>query len=194
MGYHVFEREQVLELPLDDVFKFVSSAQNLARITPSSLEIRFEGEPPAELSVGAEIRYRLKISGVPVKWTTRITEWDPPYRFADLQARGPYAYWLHTHSFAALDEGRTLMRDRVIYRVPYGVLGEVARRAFVRAQLRHIFAYRELAFDAVLRGEDPPPPAPARVPGKALAALAAAAAAALVVARSRRGSRLRPGR
>ena len=190
----MFEREQVLELPLDDVFKFVSSAQNLARITPSSLEFRFEGEPPAELSVGAEIRYRLKISGVPVRWTTRITEWDPPHRFADLQARGPYAYWLHTHSFSALDEGRTLMRDRVIYRVPYGFLGEVARRVFVRAQLRSIFEYRELAFDAVLRGQDPPPPSPRRVPGKAVAALAAAVAGALLVARSRRGPRLRPGR
>jgi len=157
VGYHVFEWEQVLDLPHADVFAFVSRAENLARITPASLDFRFEGDPPAELSVGAEIRYRLKINGVPVKWTTRITEWDPPHRFADLQARGPYAYWLHTHTFAALDDKRTLMRDRVIYRVPYGILGEFARKVFVTSQLNRIFEYREEAFAAALRGGDPPP-------------------------------------
>ena len=189
MGYHVFEWEQVLELPLADVFEFVSRAENLARITPATLDFRFEGDPPAALSVGAEVRYRLRINGVPVRWTTRITEWDPPHRFADLQARGPYAYWLHTHTFGALDEKRTLMRDRVIYRVPYGILGEVARRVFVAAELRRIFEYREVAFEAALRGEDPPPAGQAsRLPAVTML-VAAAGAGALLAARAWRRAR-----
>ena len=152
MGFHVFEREQVLDLPIDDVFRFFSAAENLERITPPSVGFRFDAPPPAELSVGAEIRYRLRIMGLPIRWTTRITEWDPPHRFADVQDRGPYRYWLHTHSFEQVAPGRTLMRDRVIYQVPMGFLGEVARRVFVVGQLRRIFDYRERAVAPALRG------------------------------------------
>jgi ligand-binding SRPBCC domain-containing protein len=151
VGDHVFEREQVIDAPLAEVFAFVSRPQNLARVTPAGMDFRFEGDPPTELAVGAEIRHRLKVNGLPIKWTTRIVEWDPPHRFADLQARGPYAYWRHTHSFSEVDGGRTLMRDRVVYRVPLGFLGEPARRLFVVPQLRQLFDYREGAFEAALR-------------------------------------------
>ncbi|MGI8607613.1 MAG: SRPBCC family protein [Candidatus Dormibacteria bacterium] len=156
MAFHVFEREQVLDLPQGDVFRFFSDANNLRLITPAFLGFKFEEPPPPELAVGSEIRYTIRVFGLPVKWTTRIREWDPPYRFADLQTRGPYAYWLHTHTFSAIDGGRTLMRDRVIYRVPLGPFGEVARRLFVDRQLKQIFDYRERAFGPAIRGEQPP--------------------------------------
>lgn len=151
MAYHVFEREQVLDHPLADVFAFFGSPANLERLTPPSVHFQFRESPPAALSMGAEIRYRIRIVGVPLEWTTRITEWDPPYRFADLQARGPYAYWLHTHTFTALTQTRTLMRDRVIYRVPFGPFGEIARRVFVGWQLGRIFDYRERTVPEALR-------------------------------------------
>lgn len=150
MGFHVFEREQVVDQPVGVVFDFMGRAANLERITPDAVHFQFDGTPPSKLSVGTQIRYRLRISGVPVHWTTRITEWDPPHRFADLQARGPYAYWLHTHTFTALTETRTLMRDRVIYKVPFGPLGEVARRVFVARRLRQVFDHRERVLPAAL--------------------------------------------
>ena len=150
MADHVFEREQVLDRPLADVFAFVSRPENLARVTPPAMDFGFEGEIPADLFVGAEIRHRLKVNGIPLRWTTRIVEWNPPHRFADLQARGPYAYWRHTHSFSEIDGGRTRMSDRVVYRVPLGWLGEPVRRLFIVAQLRGLFDYRERAFAAAL--------------------------------------------
>ena len=150
MATHVIEREQEIDVPLAEVFAFVSRPQNLTRVTPAAMDFRFDGEPPAELFVGAEIRHRLKVNGVPIKWTTRIVEWDPPHRFADLQARGPYAYWRHTHSFSGVGESRTLMHDRVEYRVPLGLLGEPVRRLFVVGQLERLFDYRARAFAQAL--------------------------------------------
>ena len=148
---HVFEREQVIDRPPAEVFEFFSAAGNLQAITPRSLHFRFESPPPARLQAGSEIRYRLKINGVPVRWVSRIADWDPPHRFSDLQVHGPYAYWLHTHTFNALSDGRTQMRDHVAYRVPFGLLGEAARRLFVERQLRALFDYRERALGPALR-------------------------------------------
>ena len=143
-------------MPQTDVFRFFSDAGNLRLITPASLDFKFEELPPANLEVGSEIRYQIRVARLPVRWETRIREWDPPHRFADLQARGPYAYWLHTHTFSDIGQGRTLMRDRVIYKVPFGPIGEVVRRLFVAPQLKQIFDYREGAFGPAIRGEQLP--------------------------------------
>lgn len=77
-----------------------------------------------------------------MRWLTRIETWEPGGRFVDVQVRGPYALWHHTHEFEAR-EGRTLVRDRVRYRIPLGVLGALANLVFVRHDLRRIFAFRE---------------------------------------------------
>jgi ligand-binding SRPBCC domain-containing protein len=78
-----------------------------------------------------------------VRWDTLIQEWDPPVRFVDVQVRGPYRLWHHTHELLAVDDGHaTLMRDTVRYALPFGVLGEVARRTVVRRDLEAIFAFR----------------------------------------------------
>ncbi len=87
------------------------------------------------------IRYRLRLHGFPVRWLTRIEQWDPHRRFADLQLRGPYRYWRHIHEFEP-DGGGTLMRDTVRYAMRAGPLGSLAHEAFVAADLARIFDYR----------------------------------------------------
>ena len=96
------------------------------------------------MGTGALIRYRLRVHRVPVGWLTAIREWDPPHRFVDEQLRGPYAVWHHTHTFEPHPDGSgdTLMRDVVRYALPFGVLGELARRLFVARDLDAIFDYR----------------------------------------------------
>jgi ligand-binding SRPBCC domain-containing protein len=176
LGLHILSRETIINRPVQEVFGFFASAANLGLVTPPSMGFRFREDPPQQLSAGVVIRYRVHLGGIPIDWDTRIIEWDPPHRFADIQERGPYSQWTHTHTFDAIDENRTLMRDRVVYGVPLGPLGEVARGLFVGAELDRIFDYRLKAFQAVLDGEPPPPD-----PG-ALKRLVAPAGAALVAA------------
>jgi ligand-binding SRPBCC domain-containing protein len=102
--------------------------------------------------VGALIEYRLRLHGVPVSWLTRIEEWEPGVRFVDAQLRGPYRLWHHTHEFERDGAGGTVMRDTVRYALPYGPLGELARRAFVARDLAAIFDHRTRAVAARLTG------------------------------------------
>ena len=78
---------------------------------------------------------------IPVRWLTRIETWEPPLRFVDRQIRGPYAFWEHSHSFEPVAEG-TLIRDRIRYRIPFGILGDLAQLLVVRRDLERIFDYR----------------------------------------------------
>ncbi|HEX8924874.1 MAG TPA: SRPBCC family protein [Terriglobales bacterium] len=133
-------REQWIDAPLEEVFEFFSQARNLDRITPPWLNFKIL-QAPDVIHEGALIYYRLAWHGIPMRWTTRIEEWRPPYRFVDLQLRGPYRLWHHTHSFESKDGG-TLMRDSLRYAIPLGVLGHFAAGWRVSPDVERIFDYR----------------------------------------------------
>jgi ligand-binding SRPBCC domain-containing protein len=76
---------------------------------------------------------------------------EPPLRFVDVQLRGPYALWEHTHTFEPLGERAVLIADRVRYAMPLGLLGEAAHAVFVKRDLEQIFDYRERAVAQRLR-------------------------------------------
>jgi ligand-binding SRPBCC domain-containing protein len=134
-------REQILPAPPDDVFGFFADAFNLEAITPAWLRFRVVTPGPIEMAPGTLIEYRLRLHGMPVRWLTRIEIWEPGVRFADVQVRGPYRSWHHTHTFEPHPEG-TLVRDTVRYELPLGPLGRLAHAAFVRRDLERIFDFR----------------------------------------------------
>jgi ligand-binding SRPBCC domain-containing protein len=146
MRVFTLAREQVLPGTPQDVFPFFADARNLEAITPPLL--RFEVVTPGaiEMRVGTLIQYRLRLHGLAINWLTSIQEWDPPHRFVDVQVRGPYALWHHTHTFAPAPGGDgTLMRDTVRYAVGFGPLGLLAARAFVHRDVAAIFDFRREA-------------------------------------------------
>jgi ligand-binding SRPBCC domain-containing protein len=147
MRVHLLEREQLVAAPLREVFAFFSRARNLERITPPWLRFEVLTPEPIEMAPGAVIAYELRLRGVPMRWTSRIEEWETDRLFVDRQLRGPYRLWVHRHEFVPLADG-TVVRDRVRYALPLGTLGTIARAVFVRRDLERIFDFRR---DAVRR-------------------------------------------
>jgi len=137
----VFYAEQFLPYSIDRVFEFFSRAENLEEITPAILNFKIESVSHASVQKGTLIDYKLKIRGLPAKWRTLIAEWNPPYEFVDMQLKGPYSLWHHTHQFQEV-KGGTLMTDRVRYRLPFGYLGWLMGIALVKNDVSEIFAYR----------------------------------------------------
>lgn len=140
MRLYCLEREQWLTRPIEEVFSFFSRPENLQTITPPWLDFRVVESPPA-LAVGSLIRYRLRVHGMPIQWTSEIIVWDPPYRFVDRQLSGPYALWHHEHSFS-VRQGGTVIRDFVTYALPLGDLGQLAHTLFVKRDVQSIFDFR----------------------------------------------------
>jgi len=140
-GVHRLERTQLVPRPRTEVFAFFEDAANLGRITPSFLGFEILTPGPIPMRAGALIDYRIKLFGVPLRWRTRIEAYERETRFVDVQLRGPYRLWEHTHEFRDAPGG-TLMTDRVDYAVPFGIAGEAARLLFVRRTLERIFDYR----------------------------------------------------
>jgi ligand-binding SRPBCC domain-containing protein len=138
-GDFTLEARLRLARPLEAVFPFFADARNLDALTPPWLHFRILTPLPIEMREGAIIDYRLRLRGVPIRWRTEITEWQPPHRFVDVQRRGPYTLWRHEHRFSSVDGG-TLVEDRVRYRM-WG--GRLVHSLLVRGDLERVFRYRQ---------------------------------------------------
>jgi ligand-binding SRPBCC domain-containing protein len=143
---HILQRSQRVPVPAERAFDFYADALNLEPMTPPWLHFRLTTPQPIAMGAGTRLDYRLRLHGFPVRWQTLIETWDPPLRFTDVQTRGPYSLWEHSHVFEPDGEHACTIHDRVHYAVPYGPLGELAHRLFVRRDLERIFDFRREAF------------------------------------------------
>jgi ligand-binding SRPBCC domain-containing protein len=145
----VFDFKSELWLPtaIERVFAFFANAQNLEAITPAWLRFRILTPLPIEMRTGTLIDYQLRIHGLPIRWRTEITAWQPPHRFVDEQKRGPYRLWIHEHRFEPKDNG-TLCSDHVRYAAPGGAL---VHRWLVRPDVERIFAFRATKLAELLK-------------------------------------------
>lgn len=154
MSTHRLSASLVVPRPLDEVFDFFARPRNLHRITPAGMGFEYLTHD-GEMRAGLEIGYRIRpLFGIPVGWLTRITAYDPPHEFRDIQLKGPYRRWEHHHRFEAV-EGGTLVRDEVDYEVPIGPAGDVVNHLVIRNELAWIFLYRTWAIREALAEAGP---------------------------------------
>ncbi len=136
----VFERSFTVSAPLHEVAAFHDDPVSLVAITP----------PPARVAVqrfdkpvraGSRVIFRLGVGPFGVIWDGTIVEHVDQLYFRDVQTRGPFGAWSHTHSFT-VEAGGTRVNDRVEYEPPFGLLGKLLDPFVVRPSLAYLFNYR----------------------------------------------------
>ena len=143
MKIYTFHRKQKLPISVEKAWEFLSSPTNLKRITPKymSFDILSGNEKP--MYAGQIIQYIVTpILGIKTKWVTEITHVKENEYFVDEQRFGPYALWHHKHFIKEI-EGGVEMEDIIDYKVPMGLLGQIAHPILVKPKLEEIFAYRQ---------------------------------------------------
>ncbi|HUG49290.1 MAG TPA: NAD(P)H-binding protein [Candidatus Limnocylindria bacterium] len=144
---HRLTSRQVVPAPAEKVFGFFAEPLNLRRLTPSRMAFEFKTDD-FEMREGLEIEYRLRaLPAFPVTWRTLVTGYEPPHRFTDVQLKGPYGRWEHSHTFTPVDTG-TLVEDKIEYELPFGPLGRLGH-SIVKGELEQIFRHRARAIDNI---------------------------------------------
>lgn len=148
---HTLSTRLEIPLPVETVFQFFARAENLQRLTPPELQFRILTPTPIDIRQGTLIDYQLGLFGLKFRWKTEITNWDPPHQFIDVQLKGPYREWIHTHRFIPTSKGTAILDD-VQYQLPFSPIGDLAYPV-VRLQLARIFGYRQTAVRRLLLSE-----------------------------------------
>ena len=144
-GLYRLSTEVLVPQSRERAFECFGDALNLEAITPPWLHFAVLTPPPIKMRVGTLIDYRLRLHRIPIRWRTKITCWEPPFRFIDEQIRGPYRLWRHLHTVEEDADG-CMVRDQVDYAVPGGRWGGTLLHALmVRRDVHRIFEYRRSA-------------------------------------------------
>ena len=140
----VLERSVEIAAPPQAVFAFHLDARNAALIAPSGTRVvSVEGAFPVEAGGVVTLRMRTRPLPVTVAWRVRIESVEPGRRIVNVAERSPFALWRHEHIVRPLGPDRTLLTDRVTYRLRGGRLGALAGRLLVRRLLEAAFAERQ---------------------------------------------------
>ncbi len=136
-------REQLLHANIDDVWEFTSSPYNLKKITPEYMNFHIISSNLSKyIYPGMIINYTVSpILKINISWVAEITHVVEKKFFVDEQIIGPYTMWHHEHFFEITENG-VLMKDIVTYKLPFGFIGDLMHRCFIKRQLNSIFDYR----------------------------------------------------
>lgn len=149
MADYVIERRVWLARRRPEVFEFFAAPRNLATLHPAWARPRWLLNPPDRLGAGVVLDFSAPTAGLRLRWRVMVREFDPPFRFVDVQLWGPFARWEHRHRFLEEPEREsggvlgTWVEDRVTYRLPLGPVGRAAHALGAGRRIAGLFEHRE---------------------------------------------------
>jgi ligand-binding SRPBCC domain-containing protein len=136
----VFDRSFKVNAPLREVAAFHDDPVSLVAITPPPTRVTIQRfDKPVR--AGSRVIFRLGVGPFGVPWDGTIVEHTDQSYFRDVQNKGPFGTWSHTHSFTAEADG-TRVNDRVEYEPPLGLIGKLLDPFVVKPFLAYLFNYR----------------------------------------------------
>jgi len=142
MKIYTLHKKQNLPITIDQAWEFLSDPKNLKTITPPYMGFNILSGAERPMFAGQIIQYIVtSVMGIKTKWVTEITHVEHKRYFVDEQRFGPYALWHHKHFIKKIDGGIE-MEDIIDYKIPFGILGQLAHPVLVKPKLEEIFNYR----------------------------------------------------
>jgi len=143
-----YKKIQIINSPIEKVFPFFATPENLEKITPDNLGFNIKTPRPLVMHKGATFEYSIKLGLIKFPWITLIKEYNPPVMFQDIQKFGPYKKWEHTHEFIEMGE-KTKIIDKVEYDLYPNFLKKFINKAFIKYRIENIFNHRKITLDKI---------------------------------------------
>jgi uncharacterized protein (TIGR01777 family) len=135
-----------IEAPAGEVFRWHTRSGAFQRLAPPWMNVELlemEGLRDGERAV-----MTVGLGPARKKWVARHRNYEEGRQFEDVQEKGLFKRWTHTHRFEPLgsdedgDEDASVLHDHIEYEAPGGGLGRFVAGSSIRSQIEHQFAYR----------------------------------------------------
>jgi uncharacterized protein len=136
-----FVRRIHLSAPIETVFTWHQREGAFHRLTPPWMKVQVLLADKS-LEDGATVVLNIYVAGFPIRWELVHQNYEAGKQFEDIQRKGPFSYWKHTHRFIPQGVDSCILEDDMEYAMPGGILGYYLARFFIEPQLKKLFQYR----------------------------------------------------
>ena len=136
-----FEKRTRMPVSAQALYDWHARDGAFERLNPPFAPVELE-ERSGGLETGARTVLRMPLGPVKQRWVAVHTAHEPGKMFRDEQQEGPFAKWVHTHSFEPRGEHESELVDHLEYELPMGALGSLFGGGMAERTLEQTFAYR----------------------------------------------------
>ena len=144
-----FVHSSRIDQPLERVFAWHIREGAFERLKPPWEQFKVIGRSGSIQNNGI-VKLRTKLGPLSMKWVVKHAEYIPDKQFKDIQIKGVFSSFVHSHSFERFGTS-CMLEDRIEYSLPAGRIGSLAAHRFVDRNLRKIFDYRHRTITQDLR-------------------------------------------
>ena len=138
----IIELETTIAAPPERCFLLSLSIDLHMASTAPTGERAIAGVTHGIIGPNQTVTWRGRHFGLMLTHTSLIDRYDPPKYFRDVMIKGHFRSFEHEHFFESMEDGGTLMRDRLVLAAPFGPLGWLAERLILRAYLTRFLCQR----------------------------------------------------
>ncbi|HIB36191.1 SRPBCC family protein [Mesonia sp.] len=106
------------------------------------------------LELNEEVTWRAKHLGVYQNLTSKITQFNFPYSFADEMQKGAFKSFSHQHLFKKISEQQTQLIDVFEYESPLGILGKLADKLFLKSYMKRFLQERNQVIKTIAESDN----------------------------------------
>lgn len=141
MAAHTFEVAHTLPAPAAEAFDWHGRPGAFDRLKPPWKRVQVL-EAAGDIHDGARVVLRVPLGPFGVRWYLEHQGWVEHRQFQDVQIRGPFAAWEHTHHFLPVDGQSCTLSDSIDYTLPLQAVTAPLMRRLLERQLTTLFCYR----------------------------------------------------
>jgi uncharacterized protein (TIGR01777 family) len=157
----LYERQSLIEAPVEEVFQWHTRPGALERLTPSWEKVKVISAEGG-IQNGGQTVLEMQTGPFKRQWTALHRDYVEGKQFRDEQIKGPFAEWVHTHLFTAQTSDTSFMKDHVEYERPFGANTGVLREWLDR-KIDRLFRFRHQRLQNDLKRLQPLKSAPKKI-------------------------------
>jgi uncharacterized protein len=141
MGHDTYIKRTKINAPVETLFAWHAREGAISRLTPPWAPMKMIFQSKKGIQRGVKVGFRLRIFKIPMTWEAEHVEYQENKLFKDCQVKGPFSKWEHTHGFKAVDKKKSIMEDKVEFKLPFGFLSRPFY-GFAKKEFERMFGYR----------------------------------------------------
>jgi ligand-binding SRPBCC domain-containing protein len=141
MQMRQFVRRTRIAAPVERVFRWHELPDVFEKLTPPGEPVRVI-ERSGGIRDGGRMLIEIGYPPVSIRWKAEHSGYIENRQFRDIQVRGPFRRWVHTHLFEADGPDACYLEDRIEYAVPLGIIGDALLGWMIERKLDSLFQYR----------------------------------------------------